>query len=241
MNITFTGTDLVKFGIILYVVTWLGFVCYLNIYSNRKKINVHKVAMWYFITVGTRHWGWIAGLLVAGLLTWILPDIQIISQDSGRIRREKREYANKWSFADTTFTVKETFFIDRYYVPFIYNGRSCKAFTKYLLNDTDSTLVLYSTKFFNGQFTGVAEITEFEVIPSGYFQVFDSHIKNKFEAPIESSFSYISEDRKNKSTTELTISLMRDAIYDTERIREKIRERNEMIHGWDEKDSCLTT
>ncbi len=71
--------------------------------------------------------------------------------------------------------------------------------------------------------------------------MFFSHIKNKFEAPIESSFSYISEDRKNKSTTELTKSLMRDPINDTKRLREKIGERNEMIHGWDEKDSCLTT
>lgn len=237
MDFTFTGSDLVSFGIILYVVTWLGLMCYLHIYSNKRKPNVHRVAMRYSITVATRHWGWFVGLVIAGLLTWILPDVNVISQDPERIRKVKQEYASKWSFADTTFTVKETFFMDRYYVPFTYKGKSCAAFTKYLLNDTDSTLALYSTNFFNGQFTKVSEISEFEFIPSGYFQSFDRYISNKFSTPSESSFSYIPKDRKNQSTTELTISLIRDAAYDTERIRERIKDRNYLMDVWMEGDS----
>lgn len=237
MNITFTGRDLYRFGVILYVVAWVVFTCYLNIYSRRKNQNVHKVAKWYFITVFTRHWGWIAGLVVGLVLTWILPDIYVISQNPERIRKEKQEYANKWSFADTTFTIKETFFIDRYYVPFTYKEKSCAAFTRYLLNETDSTLVLYSTNFFNGQFSKVSDITEFEIIPSGYFQPFDRYITNRFSTPSESSFSYIPKDRKDKSTTELTISLMRDAVYDTERIRERMKDRNYLMDAWMEGDS----
>lgn len=237
MNITFTGSDLVRFGIILYVVAWLGLVCYLNIYSNKKGINVHRVAMWYSITVATRHWGWFVGFVIAGLLTWILPDVNVISQNPERIRKEKREYASKWSFADTTFTVKETFFMDRYYVPFTYKGKSCAAFTTYLLNDTDSTLALYSTNFFNGQFTKVSEISEFELIPSGYFQPFDRYISNKFSTTSESRFGYIPKERKNQNSTELTISLVRDAAYDTERIRERIKDRNYLMNACMEGDS----
>lgn len=237
MDITFSGSDLVRFGIILYVVSWLGLICCLNIYSYKRKPNVHRVAMLYFATVATRHWGWIVGLFIALILTWILPDIHVISQNIERIRKEKQEYASKWSFADTTYTVKETFFIDRYYVPFTYKGKSCTAFTTYLLNDTDSTLALYSTNFFNGQFTKVSEISEFELIPSGYFQPFDRYISNRFTIPRESSFGYIPKERKNQSTTELTISLMRDAAYDTERIRERIKGINYLMNVWLEGDS----
>lgn len=83
----------------------------------------------------------------------------------------------------------------------------------------------------------MSEIAEFELIPSGYFEPFDRYISNRFTTPSESSFGYIPQDRKNQSTTELTISLMRDAAYDTERIRERIKDRNYLMDVWMEGDS----
>lgn len=237
MNIAFSGADLVRFGIILYVVTWLVFVCYLNMYAQKKDANVHRVALWYFITVATRHWGWIVGMVVALMLTWILPDVYIVAQDPERTKMEKMEMARKWMWADTAYTLTETFYVDKCYVPFSYQGHTCSPFSSYLLNTTDSTLVIYSTDFFNGQFTRVSDIDEFEIISPGYFQPFDKYISNKFSIPSESSLGYVPKDRKNKSTTEWTISLMMDAVYDTERIRERIKDIGYLMEAWQEGDS----
>ena len=237
MDITFTAADLIRFGIIIYVVAWFGLVCFLSIYSNRKSQNVHKVAMWCSIIPAIRHWGWIVGLAVSLLLLWILPDVYVVTQNPDRIKKEKKKYASRygWTYADTTFTVKETFFVDHYYVPFAYREKRCNAFNSYLLNETDSILVLYSTVFFNGQFTGVSAINEFKIIQPGSFQIFDEYIHNMFDTPMESNF-YIPKDRKNKRTTELTITLMSDAFYDTERIRKRINDRNYLMDACCEED-----
>lgn len=238
---TFTGGDIVRIGIILYVLTWVGFVCVLHVYSNRKAANVHKVAKWYFITVATRHWGWLPALFVSLFLCWILPDIYIITQDIDRKKADIEEDNRRWKwYQDTTYTIKETFYVDKYYVPFYFHGNKCAPFNSYLINKSDSILAVYSTDLFNGQFTKVSSVAEFEIIPPGYFQKFDRHIHNNFDSPKESSFSYIPDDRKNKSTTELTITLMSDAIYETRRIQDKINDRNEMMYGIDSLGISLT-
>lgn len=235
MDIAFKGIDLVRFGIILYVVVWLAFFCYVNIYSRRKNQNVHKVAMWSSITVATRWLGWLPGLCVSLLLFFVLPDVHVVTQNFQRKKAEMEE--SRWSWnSKPTYTIKETFYVDKYYVPFRYHGNSCKAFGSYLFNETDSTLVVYSTALFNGMFTRVSNVDEFEEILPGQFLSYN-HVDNEFDSPVESSLTYIPESRKNKSVTELTLTLKSDAFYDTERIRMKIRERNAMIYGWDEKDS----
>lgn len=238
---TFTGGDIVRISITLYVLTWAGFVCFLNLYSGRKNTNVHKVAKWYFITVATRHWGWLPALFMSLLLFWTLPDIYVVTQDVERKKADIEEDNRRWKwYQDTTYTLKETFYVDKYYVPFSFHGNKCAPFNSYLINESDSILVIYSTNLFNGQFTKVSSIAEFEIIPPGHFQKFDRHIHNQFDSPNESSFSYIPEDRKNKSTTELTITLMSDAIYETRRIQDKINDRNEMMYGIDSLGISLT-
>lgn len=239
MNIAFTGADLVRFGMIIYVAIWFVFLCYLHIYSRKKSPNVHKIAMWYTITVATRHWGWIIGIVVGLLLCWILPDVYVVTQDPERKEAEIKENMEKWEwYTNTTYTPKETFYVDKYYVPFIYHTRYYKPFSSYLLNETDSTLAIYTTELFNGLFTKVSDVEDFEMIVPGHFQKFDRYIHNEFNAPKE-SYGTVPKDRKNKSKTELTITLMSEAIHDTEIIREKIETGNIMMFGWDEKDSLV--
>lgn len=233
---TFTGLDIVRFGIFIYVATWFVFFCYVNIYSGKKSQNVHKVAMWSSITVATRWFGWLLSIVVSLLLFWILPDVYVITQDPLRKKAEIVDDNRRWKCRDTTYTLKETFYVDKYYVPFQYNGHRCNIFGSYLINESDSMLVVYSTSLFNGQFTKVYDVSEFEIIPPGQFQRFDRYIHNEFDSP-EESFSYIPKDRKNQSKTEWTLTLMSEALHDTEVIRNKIKERNKAIYGWDEKDS----
>lgn len=240
MGLAFSGLDIIRFGIFVYVATWLGFFCYVNIYSRRKNQNVHKVARCYSITVAIRYCGWLGGLIASLILIWILPDVYVITQNPDRKRAEIEEDNKTWHWRDTTYTTKETFYVDRYYVPFLYRGRRCNAFNSYLINESDSTLVLYSTNLFNGMFTGVSDVSEFEIIPPNHFQEFDRFIDNKFDSPSESSFSYTPKERKNKSTTEVSITLMSDAIYETEEIRERIRHHNEIIFGRDSLGNPLT-
>lgn len=251
MNIVFTGMDLFKFGMILYVLTWVGFVCYLNIYSRRKTQNVHKVAMWYFITVATRHWGWCAALVVGFMLTLVLPDVYVVTQDTERKIAEIEAQKKKWSwYSDTTYTAKGTFYADRYFVPFSYKGRRYAAFGKYLLNESGSVIALYTTHFFNGRFTRVSDVEV--IIPPGNYCKLGTGIDNKFESPVETSLIYVPEKKKNKHETQLTVTLLPEAILDIERIRRKIRKidemimesarikkRDEMIYHWIMKDSLI--
>lgn len=186
--------------------------------------------------MATRWFGWLIGLVVSLLLFWILPDVYVVTQDPERLKNEIAEDNRKWKWRDTIYTVKQTFYVDKYYVPFRYHGKPCNIGSSYLINETDSTLALYSTSLFNGQFTKVSDVNEFEIIPPGQFQRFDRYIHNEFDSP-EESFSYIPKDRKNQSKTEWTLTLMSEALKDTEAIRNKIKERNKAIYGWDEKDS----
>lgn len=236
MNMTLTGLDIVRFGIFLYVALWFVFFCYVNIYSGRKDQNVHKVAKWSSITVVTRWFGWFLSLVVSLLLFWILPEVYVVTQDPARTEAEIAEDNRRWKWRDTTYTLKETFHVDKYYLPFRYHGRPCDIGGSYLINESDSTLALYSTSLFNGMFTNVSDVNEFEIIPPGHFQRFDRYIHNEFDSPRE-SFPYNSKKRKNQSETEWTITLMSDALHDTEVIRNKIKGRNEVIYGWDKKDS----
>ena len=233
----FTGLDIVRFGIFVYVATWLVFFCHVNIYSRKKNQNVHKVAMWSSITVVTRWFGWLIGLVVSLLLIWILPDVYVVTQDPVRKKAEITEDMRRWDWLrNTSYTVKETFYVDKYYVLFRYHGKPCNIGGSYLINESDSTIALYSTSLFNGRFTTVSDVNEFEIIPPGHIQRFDRYIHNKFDSP-EESFSYIPKDRKNQSKTECTLTLMSEALHDTEVIRNKIKERNKAIYSWDEKDS----
>lgn len=237
MGMAFTGLDIIRFGIFVYVATWLVFFCYVNSYSRRKNQNVHKVAMWSSITVATRWFGWLLSIVVSFLLFWILPDIYVVTQDPVRTKAKITENMRRWEWlTNTTYTNKQTFYVDKYYVPFRYHGHGCNIFSSYLINETDSALVLYTTYFFNGKFDRVSNVKEFEIIPPGHFQKFDRYINNEFDSPKE-SFGYIQKDRKNLFKTELTINLMSEAFHDTEVIRNKIKERNKAIYGWDEKDS----
>lgn len=236
MDITFSGADLVRFGIIMYVGLWLCLVIYLHLYARRRS-NVHKIAFIRFITIAWRHWGWIVGMIIGAILSWVLPDISVVSQNPERKRIELAERYEKWHYGDMTFTEKESFYVDKYYVPFAYNGRKCNAFGSYLLNSTDSTLAFYITGLFNGQFSKVSNADDIEIIPPGYFRNFEGYIHNEFDMPRESNLTYIPKDRKDKATTELTITFVNDALYETEKIRETILRRNRMIIGVEEKDS----
>lgn len=237
MDLAFTSLDIVRFGIFVYVAVWLVFFCYVNIYSRKKNQNVHKVAMWSSITLATRWFGWLISLVVSLLLFWILPDVCVVTQDPVRKRAEIKENMKRWDWLkNTTYPIKETFYLDKYYVPFRYHGKPCNIAESYLINESDSTLALYSTSLFNGQFTKVSDVNEFEIIPPGHFQRLDRYIHNEFDSP-EETFSYIPKDRKNQSITEWTITLMSEALHDTEVIRNKIKERDKAIYGWDEKDS----
>lgn len=164
----FTGLDIVRFGIFVYVATWLVFFFRVNIYSRKKNQNVHKVAMWSSIALATRWFGWLIGLVVSLLLFWILPDVYVVSQNQERLKNEIVEDNREWKWRDTIYTVKQTFYVDKYYVPFRYHGNPCNIGSSYLINETDSTLALYSTSLFNGQFTKVSEVSEFEIIPPQY-------------------------------------------------------------------------
>lgn len=192
--------------------------------------------MWSSIALATRWFGWLIGLVVSLLLFWILPDVYVVSQNQERLKNEIVEDNREWKWRDTIYTVKQTFYVDKYYVPFRYHGNPCNIGSSYLINETDSTLALYSTSLFNGQFTKVSEVSEFEIIPPGQFQRFDRYIHNEFDSP-EESFSFIPKDRKNQSKTEWSLTLRSEALKDTEVIRNKIKERNKAIYGWDEKDS----
>ncbi|MCM1501320.1 MAG: hypothetical protein NC115_01475 [Bacteroidales bacterium] len=201
-----SNDNLIQFGIILYILIWFFLACYMTIYSRQKDADVHEVKKLYRITVIFRYTGWLGTGIVSNILISILPQIYIVSRN----------------------TTGKEFYIESYYVPFRYKDRACKAYNTYLINESDSSLVLYATQFLNGMFTGVSDINEFEIIKPGVFRLFNRDINNKFHCPCESIY-YVPDSMKNKNITEWTIALMPDALRDTEKIRNIIKERNEML------------
>lgn len=221
-----SGLDILRTGIGAYVALWLVCACYTAI-CLRKKPNVHKYEKWSFYSVGFRWCGWVFGFFVAILLSWILPKVNVVTQKIERKEKVISEYTQEGWKEVTKVTSQETFHVNTYYVPFSYHGHRCDATFTYLINETDSTLALYSTEIYNGLFESVSNKDGLEIIAPQSFQKYHRNIDNAFVAPTE-SFSYIPQERKDKKV-ELTITLLSQALRDIERISNKIEERNILL------------
>lgn len=211
MEVAFTPKGLIRSVIVLYLAVWAGVALWRYLYCRRRNQNVHKAALLDKVTVATGLWGWVVGLFAGLFLTWLLPEVYVVT-------RNDREFG---------------FDVNRLYVPFSYGGHAFGPAGRYVVNRSDETLALYTTTFYNGMYTSVSDTSQFRAIgPRGVLKT-DRFIDHKFSEPRESSLTYVSDARKMKSTTELTLTTMSQALHQTQMIREKIRERNKMTMGWE--------
>lgn len=223
----FSGSDVVRIGIGVYVALW--FICsgYIAV-CLKKNPNVHKYEKWSLYSSVLRCFGWILGLGISILLYCILPDVYVVTQKIELKEKVTTEYTQEGCQVVTKVIPEETFHVDTYYVPFSYNGHPCSAFSTYLSNETDSTLALYYTSFFNGQYVGVSNIDNIEIINPQCFTKHDGFIHNKFDAPEETLSIPVPRERKG-AKSQLTITLLSQARRDIERIGNKIEDGNELI------------
>lgn len=141
------------------------------------------------------------------------------------MRRAKAE--NRYGYDD--MSDRKTFFIDSYCVPFRYRGKKCMPGKSYLINDTDSTLVLYPVYFYNGLYSD-KNISRHEAIAvrAHSFNHWDKGIDNRFNAPCE--HSYVQEKQKGKMVVQWTIDTEAGAAEGRKKIGDVIAERNGLMN-----------
>ncbi|MCM1110940.1 MAG: hypothetical protein NC336_07030 [Clostridium sp.] len=155
------------------------------------------------VTKAIRYGGWFVGLLLALVMSWIIPEAYVVKPGSCSAGRR--------------------------YVLFRYKEMRFDPFCSYLLNETDSTLVLFRTDFYNGQYVDVTDPEKFESVGPGALIKFDRYIDHIFTRTYESGPAYVPKYRKNKQTTELTLTYRQEALDETKKIRERIDNRYRII------------
>lgn len=127
-------------------------------------------------------YGWFFVLFFPVSCVQIFPEVRIITQD---VHRAKAEC---WYGYDN-ISDRKTFFVDRYYVPFRYKGAKYMPGKSYLINDTDSTLVLYPVYFYSGLYSdkNISRHEAMAVRPHSSNQ-WSKGIDNHFHTPYEHFF-----------------------------------------------------
>ena len=223
---TFSAVVFYQISIIIYVGIWAYFKYrpYMLLRKNTRP-SVYKIEELNTISSLVRRLGWFIVLFLPIPCTFLFPEVQIITQDYDRAKAESYHWYNE------SIPIRKTFFIDRYYVPFYYNGNHCKPGENYLSNETDSTLVLYLTHFYNGQFTKRTSKTPIKTIKPNSLILWNENIDNRFDEPNEYSYFYVPEKHKNKSAIEWTIDTKSGAVLGMKKVANEIKRRQELIKG----------
>ena len=206
-----------QISLIIYVGVWAYFK-YRSYKLLRKNMrpSVYEIEKLDGISSLVRRYGWLIVLFLPIPCIFLFPEVRIITQDSVRAKTE----LYGWYYSD--MTPRKTFFVDRYYVPFYYNGTFCKPGKKYLSNETDSTLVLYPTYFCNGFFTKTTSTKQIKSINAHAFRQWDEYIDNKFDEPNQ-YWGSVPEKHKNKSAIEWTIDTKSGAAMGIKKVENEIK------------------
>lgn len=209
---TFSAFDFLRAGIILNVGIWAYWR-----YKSRKtaKWNVYKATDYDTRSTFAMSIGWIFVLVIWVVGIIIFPEVYVVMQSE--LTEDCAPYSER-AVAHQTFSVK------RVYVPFYYRGHRCAPFNDYISNESDSTLVLYRTEFFNGAYVNVASVDDFQDVSPHSFMKWNEGIANRFEKPYGTWYGYIPDRKKNCWTHSWTLDTREDAIRNSESILYEIRQ-----------------
>lgn len=222
---TFNAGIFYQISLIIYVGVWAYFKYrpYKLLRKNMRP-SLYEIEKLDEISSLVRRYGWLIVFFLPIPCVFLFPEVRIITQDPVRAKTEL--YGRYYS----DMTPRKTFFVDRYYVPFYYNGTFCKPGKKYLSNETDSTLVLYPTYFYNGLFMETISTKQIKSISAHSFRQWDESIDNKFDEPIQ-YWRYVPEKHKNKSAIEWTIDTKSGAAMGIKKVENEIEKRYELMNG----------
>ena len=222
---TFSVGIFYQISLIIYVGVWAYFKYRLyKLLRKNIRPTVYEIEKLDEISSLVRCYGWFIVISLPIPCVFLFPEVRIVTQDSVRAKTE----LSGWYYSD--MTPRKTFFVDQYYVPFYYNGTFCKPGKKYLSNETDSTLVLYPTYFYNGLFIKNTSTKQIKSIKARSFRQWDEYIDNKFHEPNQ-HWGYVPEKHKNKSAIEWTIDTKSGAAMGIKEVENEIKERNELMKG----------
>ncbi len=222
---TFSIGIFYQISLIIYVGVWAYFK-YRPYKLLRKNIRptVYEIEKLDGISSLVRRYGWFIVFFLPIPCMFLFPEVRIVTQDSVRAKTE----LSGWYYSD--MTPRKAFFVDQYYVPFYYNGTFCKPGKKYLSNETDSTLVLYPTYFYNGLFTKTTSPQQIKSIKAHSFIQWGEYIDNEFDEPNQ-HWGYVPEKHKNKSAIEWTIDTKSGAAMGIKEVENEIKKRNKLMKG----------
>lgn len=222
---TFNAGIFYQISLIIYVGVWAYFKYrpYKLLRKNMRP-SLYEIEKLDEISSLVRRYGWLIVFFLPIPCVFLFPEVRIITQDPVRAKTEL--YGRYYS----DMTPRKTFFVDRYYVPFYYNGTFCKPGKKYLSNETDSTLVLYPTYFYNGLFMETILTKQIKSISAHSFRQWDESIDNEFDEPNQYR-GYVPEKHRNKSAKEWTIDTKSGAAMGIKEVENEIKKRYELMNG----------
>lgn len=220
---TFSTGIFYQIALIIYVGVWAYFK-YRPYKLLRENIrpSVYEIERLDGISSLVRCYGWVVALFLPIPCMFLFPEVVIVTQDSVRAKTEL--YGRFYS----DMTPRKTFVVERYHVPFYYNGNFCRPGKQYLSNETDSTLVLYPTYFYDGLFTEPTSTQQIKSIKAHSFRQWDEYIDNKFDEPSQHR-GYVPEKHKNKFAVEWTIDTKSGAAMGLIEVENEIKNRNELL------------
>lgn len=222
---TFSGTDIFLFALLLYVVAC--FIAYLEtvLYPFMdKRLNIGKLKRMQkcYRNIATRAWIAVPVLWLGGIL--MFPKVTVITQ----VEPEKPDS-----------DVLSTFRCESFLVPFYYKDRVMLPGDKLLNNDTDSTLVRYEVTKMHGLFMTSPTLEESEVYKPRSMATFE-YTRYKFK-PLSDEYFNIYSASDKKPETEEYLTLKGEAIREMAYIRKMRHDREIEEYRVLQKSIDLTT
>lgn len=208
MNALLSGMDLLRLGIIVYVALWGYFKLRYVIAVYWIKGNVFRAtSRWLYRARIAKGFGWFLVIAVPLVAFIVFPTVKIISRDASPVEEGESD--------------RNSFRLETRYAPFFYyKGHTLMPFTTSIINDTDSTLALYSTSFFNKRPSRLDPLENYRFISPHSRLAWREGVDLAFETP--SRYAVYYNDKKNPLKTVWTLDLKGTAINDREEIEREI-------------------
>lgn len=130
-------------------------------------LSIYRIEKDYKVSVGIRNYGWLAICPVMLVLSFCFADIGIVIHDPSAINSGRPTH----------------FSVERYKVPFYYNGQFYPPGGDYLENHTSTDMVIYQVRYFCGDIAEPVDEDKIFSIPAWHQVRFKDRFKFRFEDP----------------------------------------------------------
>lgn len=202
-----------KVVLMMWIAIWALFRLrpYLRLLRD-SHLSIDRIEEDYRISVIIRNYGWMAILPVMLILSFCFADIAIVIHAPSAINSGRSTH----------------FSVERYKVPFYYNGQFYSPGGYYVENHTSTDMVIYPVRYFCGKIAGPVDKDKTYRIPAWHQAWFKDSFEFRFEDPYD--IIYYNAKQDNPSAVKWAIDTEEGAAEGIMYVNTVYERRQEMMN-----------